>query len=634
MSQGFIQLPPDGIGKKSSQSVLLEFDYGTGTIDFKLGDIVSFSVATWSGTIIFAEPDNTTSTGTLHLRVEEPIPATFSLANGEDIIVNGITNAKITAFDPPIYFAQNVIVGHDMGHVAEVDHAGSLHTRYAGGSPEFDAYGRVRYSETTTLGEYPFRYEINSDEWWIEQETNGTVTHIVAGGGVLLSNTIDNASRAAITTHKYHHAAMGISQLIEVTVVIGDLGKDNVDRKWGYGDSTDGVFFKLDGTQLTVEMNSSIYASTIVNQEDWNVDRVNGIPGEFNPSDEILYVDKVNIYWFDIQWMNSVGRVRFGVILNGQRIVCHEMIHGNNLVQPHINTGSLPIMFEQVNTAASGSTSEMRVFGSHVKTEGTFEPNIVEFFNHIRPNERQDGGKYKKAMMNWHPGRELFSIRPALTKNGVTNRIVAWPTQLSVGNEGNSTLWIAARRNPVVVNTPTWFAFQSDSSTERSDDVLIDKTNRGVQVAMWAIPPNSSLNIDLTGVFGSEKEHIILGADGLDQDIFTYVFTSWNMESVVGGSDAGKWTIDFASNTITATAGVDFVVEGFTTGLMLYVRSSLNKQNDKYFIIIGVTSTVLTVEEINGDTTTFISETATANVELQAGVKTLFFGSMNMTEIV
>jgi len=634
-----VVLPPDGNGKQVPQALMQEINYNNGTIDFVVGDVITFSTSSWEGTVL--EVIGTTSTGHLHVRVNRPVPDPLpNLTNGENILVNAVTNATVANLDGGSYYTQQVqLVGNNVMHPIEIDKLGAMHTRFSEGSPQFDAFGKLQISDATVLGEYLNKYDRNNKDFWYEENTGGTVTHIPANAGLLYSTTTTSGSKAASTSHLYHKYQLGTSQLAEFTVALGDSGKADVRRLWGYGDATDGLFFRMEeDTALQVYMRSSTVGDHVVNQSAWNLDRLDGSGGEFNPSEHTLDVTKDNIYWIDFQWLGA-GRVRFGVVLNGVRIVCHEMYHSNQYTQPYMRTGSLPVHIGQANLATAGSSSEMRVWCQVVKSEGKFQPQVKEHYHHIRKREQQNGGIYMAAVMNWHPGRMMFAIRPKATINSINNRTVVYPVRLSATNTGTESMWIQARRGASFVGTPSWENFHTESSLEYADndDTNIDQDNRGVQVGMWAVPPNSTENIDLTDVFGYRKEKLLLTADN-SQDEFTYIFTAWNMSAIAGGSDAGTYTVDFdnTAKTITKTAGTSFLTANydgvaFSDGQMVYVRNSVS--NDGYYLIDGApTATVITLKNLDGTAPTFVEDTGDV-ITLQGGTRTLFFGNLNVEEI-
>jgi len=638
-THGYVQLPPDGAGKQVPQSVLQEINYNSGTIAFAIGDIVTFGTSTWVGTVIKVE--GTVSTGEIHVRIEEPVPNPVPVMTlSEDILVNAVKFAEVANLNGGTYYLQQaVIAGNNMTNIMEVDKLGAAHMRFGEGSPQFDAFGKLQISDATTLGEYLNQYQREVKDLWHEETTGGTVTHIPANSGLLYTTTTTSGSKAASTSHLYHKYQLGTSQLHETTIATGDTGKTNVTRIWGYGDATDGLFFRLQDTILQAYMRSSTVGDHTVAQSAWSHDRLNGEGGEFNPSGHTLDVTMDNIYWIDFQWLGA-GRVRFGVIIEGIRITCHEMYHGNKYTQPYIRTGTLPVHVGQVNTGTAGSSSEMRVWCQVVKSEGKFQPQARQFYHHIRKREQQNGGIYMAAVMNWHPGRMMFAIRPKLTINGITNRAISMPVRLSLTNTGTESMWIQARRGASFVGTPSWIDFHSESSMEYAEngDCNIDQDNRGVQVGMWSIPPQSTENIDLTDVFGYRKEKLLLGADGTDQTSFGYIFTCWNMSPIAGGSDVGTYTVNIAaaSNTITKTAGTSFVTANydgvaFADGMMIYIRNS--DSDDGYYLIDGAPSaTVITVKNLDGSAVSFTGSTADV-ITLQGGTRTLYFGNLNVEEI-
>lgn len=634
---GNISLPVDQSGsvKQVGQGVQFELNYNAGTIDFKEGDVISFSTQNWTGTVL--DVNGNTNTGIVKVIIDEPVPAVPVNTLGEDMLVNAIKFAEIANLDnSPIYFQRIQLVGKESSHVVEADHLGSLFVRYDEGAPHFDAYNKMQTSEETIIGEYLSQYEVDVQHWFIDTASGGSITHVNPGQGHLISTDTTNGSKAEQTTHLYHHNQVGLSQTMELGISLGSSGQTNLERYWGYGDEDDGLFFSLIGTTLQVLQRSSTQADVVVSQADWNIDRLDGSFGLLNPSEFTIDVTKLNTYWIDIQV--ATGRVRFGIFVGGARQVVHEILNDNTNIVPFIHTASLPIHIEQINTGITGDSSSMRFWHGVVKTGGKFEPTVREYFKHTRTNERVGGGVYQKAIGNWHPGRPLFTIRPKLSNNGITNRIVSIPTYLSVSNVGSSSMWIAARRNATLLDNPTFEDFHPESSLEFTDQGGINKSNRGVQVGMWVIPPDSTVNLDLSSVFGYRKERLLLNGDGLTQETFQYTFTSWNMALIAGGADQGDYIVDIASNTITKTSGPAFTdvnQDGvaFMVGHILRLHDADGSGDTGDYMIIGVTGTVLTVEHINGDTVTFTGST-TDTVKLQAGDRSIFFGHLNVEDII
>ena len=137
----------------------------------------------------------------------------------------------------------------------------------------------------------------------------------------------------------------------------------------------DGVFFTQYNGILYARIKSTASGSSsdiMVPQSEWNLDRLDGSGGEFNRSGLTIDITKDNITWMDLQWLGA-GTVRFGVMLNGKRIVCHEWHHSNDAAVPYMRTGSLPVYAELKNQTITDSGSEFRIWCSVVKTEGDAE---------------------------------------------------------------------------------------------------------------------------------------------------------------------------------------------------------------------------------------------------------------------
>lgn len=619
MADRYFGLPPDGVGKRVHAEPVEEVKYKNATGTFRLGDTVTGATSGSQGTV--------REVGAQFIWVS--LAAGTGFTDGEDLQVGGATVAQADGNSYPVFTQAVHVAGRtNPRHVQEVDQFGQAYVRFGEGALQLDAFGRLQASHAVTLGAYLQEYGINDKELYVNTVGGGSVTHLTSTSGMLLQTGTAAGDKAKVVSHLYHPYQLGKSQLFMATVAVGDTGKSGVARVWGYGDDSDGVFFRLNGTTLEVLMRSSTSVGgsageVAVPQSQWNVDRLDGSRGTNNPSGVTLDVSRDNIYWIDLQWLGA-GRVRFGVIIEGRRIICHEMFHANLHVEPYIRTAALPVYAEQENVAAAGSTSEMRVWCMAVMSEGDLAPISRHLFKHVRPGENVDGGIYKKMVFNWHPGRALLSVRPKLTINGKTNRVVALPRVLSYVNEDSYPHAITARRG-AQVNNPTWQDFHAASSLEFDDKGDVDYTNRGVQVGHWIVAPGEAVAIDLSAVFDLRREKVILDAFGADQDRFLVCFTTYNLSPIRSATE----TMSFSGDVITRAAG-DWTADGFVAGDGIYVHQSLS--NDGYYVVTNVTATDLTVQNIDGSAVSFTSESNTAGVTVQGGPTGKAFGSLNVVE--
>jgi len=151
-----------------------------------------------------------------------------------------------------------------------------------------------------------------------------------------------------------------------MTAVLG-AGQTNTVKRVGLFTGTDGLFFQLSGTtlQVVIRKNSS---DTTVDQSAWNLDKLDGT----GASGLTLDVTKAQIFTIDYQWL-GVGRVRFGFVLGGQLVYCHEANHANSVTSVYTGTASLPVAWEIVNTGVAAATSSMDMICAAMHTEGGFD---------------------------------------------------------------------------------------------------------------------------------------------------------------------------------------------------------------------------------------------------------------------
>ncbi len=492
-THAFVALPPDGSGKQMAQASMIEVLFNNGTVAFEEGMIITFgTTAGVSGTIIKVE--GTLSAGELQVRVEEPVPNPIpALTLAEEIRVDAVKHAEVSDIShDPYYFPQNNIVGKDMVNVLEIDSLGAGHVRFSEGSPQFDAFGKLQVSQATTIGEHIFTYDAHANHFTDDLVSGGTLTHLPDSSGILLSTDTTATSKVERISDRYYTYQAGKSQLIEMTLAMGDQGKTNVSRRWGYGDQNDGLFFKLEDTTLNVSVRNSTTGSLVetkIPQADWNKDRLDGSVGKFNATGHTLDVSKDNIYWIDLQWLGA-GRVRFGVIINGLRIVCHEVHNANKNNLPYMRTGTLPLYAGQENTGVAGSGSEMRAWCLVVKSEGSYEPPVkgLSGFNTATCTASKDA---------------VMSFRARQTFKGLDNRVTSFGKSLQAFSTAEPVL-IQVIKNAALSGSPTWGNPDTESAVEF--DIAGVLATNGTVVSSCIVPAAGVGEIDLSDIFNHDGE--------------------------------------------------------------------------------------------------------------------------------
>ena len=369
----FTRIPPSSTGDRIHlrQSIILP--YANRTVAFVEEDF--YTLASSGITIhlhdVYAT-DSTTGFLWVHF-VEGDIFDGKVPTTGEDIQdADGVTVATVAAGYYPINTNANVLTGYNNPNQGQfVDQFGSAHIRVGEGNLGLDAFGKLRTSGATILGEYVFANGILSNLFSNTLAGGGAVTWDQDRRSTIISVGQDSGDKATHTSNTYHHYIPGSSHQFIGTFALGDTGKAGLVRNWGLFDAENGFMFRnVDGNFGVVVRSKATgtVVDTFIAQEDFNKDQVDGT----GLSGMNIDLTKDNIYWIDVQWLGG-GRVRFGTYDKGQRVVMHEFYGGNSSIYPISQTASLPVCMAMTNTSGTASPSEMRSWCQAVWSETTLD---------------------------------------------------------------------------------------------------------------------------------------------------------------------------------------------------------------------------------------------------------------------
>src|SRR6185369_14379413 len=354
-----------------------------------------------------------------------------------------------------------------------------------------DAFGRGRVSTPTLLFTTNFIYDQNPLTVQISNTGTGTATKTSNQSSLTLSTGGTGANAGTIVqSHGYYRYEPGKSQLINMTGALGAYTQF-VRKQIGYFDANDGMFFSMNGftsgpnaggaTGLpAVVQRSSISGSpvdTFALQSSWNIDKMDGT----GVSGITLDFTKTQIFAIDLQWL-GVGRVRFGFVVNGLLYYCHQFQNANTISTPYANSAVLPIRWQIANdpsSAPAGTSTMLAICGSIISEGGEDSPNILIF-------SADQGITGLSATTTLKP---MLSIRPRLTINSITNRVVYNLLSGTILNASNN----AARWALVYNGTLTGASF-ADVNTTYSGmqaDTSATAISGGVVVASGYIQPQN-----------------------------------------------------------------------------------------------------------------------------------------------
>ncbi len=406
-------------------------------------------------------------------------------------------------------FAQEHTVGADTVHgqvfhladgetptnLLAVDVRGAASVRFSEGQPTLSGFGSLKVANARALGVYESSLDTYEALFSTIVASGGASTYTPAESSQVLSVTGVSGSRAAMLTNRYHYYQPGSSNVFMMTVATGDAGKAGNARRWGGFDANDGLFFELQGTTLNAVIRNSTSGSVVetrVASAAWNGDKLDGT----GLSGYTMDVTKINVYWIDYQWLGA-GRVRFGIFApDGSRVVCHTFQNAGANPLPYMRTGTLPVSFENVNTGATGSSSELRLVCAAVYTEGTFEDYAFWRFADV-----------DKAMAGVTTDAVAFSIRTLATYNGKHNHVVVYPETLNVWCDQPVavTIW-----QNTEVTGGAWDALASACEVNYTGTVDTTNAQRFKTLYFGA----GAKAFDLDQYFEKNDEGIMTGANG------------------------------------------------------------------------------------------------------------------------
>ena len=249
--------------------------------------------------------------------------------------------------------------------------------RYAALSPSLDAFGRSRVGTPTTLFDSKQLFD-NQSLFWDDQEVSGsstTSTHSTARASTTIAVGATTAGNRTRQTFQRWNYQPGKSQLALLTGILDKSGGGTgITRRVGLFDDDNGLFFEDDEGTVKVVVRTSTSGSAVntkVSQSAWNIDTMDGSGGYKNPSQVSIDWTKTQIFVIDFEWL-GVGRVRFGLNVDGVTYYVHEFRNANNLAVVYMSTPNLPCRYE-IDNDGTGAASEIEHICATVMSEGGVE---------------------------------------------------------------------------------------------------------------------------------------------------------------------------------------------------------------------------------------------------------------------
>lgn len=385
-----------------------------------------------------------------------------------------------------------------------------------------DAFGRLRASMPTTLFDSKTLHDKQSLFW--SQVTGANAFVGFTGDNIDASVTLsasNNGAYAIRQTKQRFNYQPGKSQLFMGSGVLTP-SSNSIKRIGLFTSLTDapynpncGLYFETQtdspSSIAVVQQNGSFLVPSVsARREDWNIDKLDGT----GSSKKILDLNYANIFLIDFEWL-GVGRVRFGFVIDGNIIYCHEINNTGRVPGAYIKTPNLPVRGElrQINSG----TSSMKMICSSVISEGGSDYTGV--------TRSVNTGNTPITITTTYNRRALLGLRLQAAKLDSVNQLL----NIQIANlpQGNSTEAFYKYEvilNPTIGGTVvTWNNVADDSNLQYA--VAPDNT---ITVSGGTVISSGFANLNGSVELGGERymKFLKLGCsvDGI-RDEFWVVFT-------------------------------------------------------------------------------------------------------------
>jgi hypothetical protein len=345
-------------------------------------------------------------------------------------------------------------------------------------SGSLDAFARLRTSFPFTIFDSK-QLNDKAPLFWDEVISGGsaTSTHSTTDAATTMA-VVNNGEYVIRQTKNRFNYQPGKSQLVIMTGVMST--ETNVTKRIGYFNSSivaphtadfDGVYFENDGTNVSINTAKNGTIDKIT-QGNWNVDKMDGN----GPSKITIDWSKAQIFFIDFEWL-GVGRVRFGLFVNGIPYYIHADNHANFVSSVYMSSPNHSCRYEIRSTGGSGSLMHIC---STVQSEGGLDQNGLVFSaGHTNTNSL--------ITTNTTDIFALVGIRLKTTHFGST----VIPKRISIAISSASDFRWALYLNPIVGGTFTYNDIINSSVQQATGTSNTNTVTNGTQLEMGFVSTKS-----------------------------------------------------------------------------------------------------------------------------------------------
>ncbi len=336
------------------------------------------------------------------------------------------------------------------------------------------AFGRLRVATPRTIFDSKQTND-NAPLIWDDAEKSGGGTgssYNANQASTTISVGAEIGVRTRQTKMRFNYQP-GKSQLIMMTGILG-TGATGITQRIGIGDDDNGLFFEcIEGT-FQVNRRTKTSGSVVnnrVTQSNFNLDKIDGT----GPSGITIDLSKTQIFWIDFEWL-SVGRIRFGFVIDGRLLYFHEMNNANVLILAYMSTPNLPLRYE-IENDGNGAAADL----THICTTVISEGGAEELGSLHYESTTSNRGSLV-AHINANTADTAYAIIGIKLKAGFKDVTVKLASASILAETNDDFEWLILL-NPTIAGTFTY----------------ADKTNSAVQTAIGNPDDPSTNNITSLG---------------------------------------------------------------------------------------------------------------------------------------
>jgi hypothetical protein len=397
----------------------------------------------------------------------------------------------------------------------------------------FDAFGRLRVSDVKTL--LDLTHTFNNGTLMIDEKLIGNTpasTYNEFESSVITSIT-GTGQQIIRQSRNYCVYQPGKSLLVKFTCILNARSGGNdkyTSSSVGYFDDSNGYFFKYSENTLKIVYRTKVTGSIVdeeTSQSKWNLNTLSSLSNGY-----ILNPSRVQIYFIDLQWL-GVGRVRLGVVHNGNYLFCHEFLHDNILDKVYITNANLPIRHELSSVIPPPpfsppipNNAQCKLICSSVISEGGYDPAGMIF-------SASCDTTVKFVSLTELP---LISIRLRSSRN----RTIVIPTIINLFNIGGpvAIYYVRLFRAPIdPLDGESWIPAHTNSAVEYDINATIINTANAVTISQGFFNGKHDVQINVNNVFNGfsqltsnisgQSDIIVVSAKSIGQTQSMYASIQW-----------------------------------------------------------------------------------------------------------